>query len=103
MEGRHRSLWLDTTEPRPEYPPLDGDTHVDVAVVGATAAAEDAQRRQALAQLAIGVRKLGRVAFVERLRLVQLGMAQLRGVGANVRFGSKADVTAATGNVRFVP
>ena len=29
------SLWLDTTEPRAEYPPLDGDRHVDVAVVGA--------------------------------------------------------------------
>jgi glycine/D-amino acid oxidase-like deaminating enzyme/nitrite reductase/ring-hydroxylating ferredoxin subunit len=35
VEGRHRSLWLDTTEPRPEHPALDGDTHVDVAVVGA--------------------------------------------------------------------
>ena len=35
MDGRHVSLWLDTTEPRPEHPPLDGDTHVDVAVVGA--------------------------------------------------------------------
>ena len=35
MEGRDLSLWLDTTEPRPEYPPLDGDAHVDVAVVGA--------------------------------------------------------------------
>jgi glycine/D-amino acid oxidase-like deaminating enzyme/nitrite reductase/ring-hydroxylating ferredoxin subunit len=35
VEGRHRSLWLDTTEPRPEHPPLDGDVHVDVAVVGA--------------------------------------------------------------------
>jgi glycine/D-amino acid oxidase-like deaminating enzyme/nitrite reductase/ring-hydroxylating ferredoxin subunit len=34
VEGRHLSLWLDTTEPRPEHPPLDGDTHVDVAVVG---------------------------------------------------------------------
>ena len=32
---QHRSLWLDTAEPRPEYPPLDGDRHVDVAVVGA--------------------------------------------------------------------
>ena len=29
------SLWLDTTEPRAEYPPLDGDRRVDVAVVGA--------------------------------------------------------------------
>ena len=35
MEGRHASLWLDTTEPRPEHPPLDGDVHVDVAVIGA--------------------------------------------------------------------
>jgi glycine/D-amino acid oxidase-like deaminating enzyme/nitrite reductase/ring-hydroxylating ferredoxin subunit len=35
MEGRPRSLWLETTEPRTEHPPLDGDTHVDVAVVGA--------------------------------------------------------------------
>ena len=33
MEGRHRSLWLET--PGPERPPLEGDTHVDVAVVGA--------------------------------------------------------------------
>jgi glycine/D-amino acid oxidase-like deaminating enzyme/nitrite reductase/ring-hydroxylating ferredoxin subunit len=29
------SLWFDTTEPRREHPPLDGDRHVDVAVVGA--------------------------------------------------------------------
>ena len=29
------SLWLDTTGPRAEYPPLDGDRRVDVAVVGA--------------------------------------------------------------------
>ena len=35
MEGEHRSLWLDTTEPRAEHPPLDCDVHVDVAVVGA--------------------------------------------------------------------
>jgi glycine/D-amino acid oxidase-like deaminating enzyme/nitrite reductase/ring-hydroxylating ferredoxin subunit len=35
MEGRHRSLWLETTEPRPEHPPLDGDARFDVAVVGA--------------------------------------------------------------------
>ena len=33
--GKHRSLWLDTTEPPPEHPPLDGDRRVDVAVVGA--------------------------------------------------------------------
>ena len=33
MEGRRRSLWLET--PGPERPPLEGDTHVDVAVVGA--------------------------------------------------------------------
>ncbi len=31
----HRSLWLATTEPRPEHPPLDGERRVDVAVVGA--------------------------------------------------------------------
>jgi glycine/D-amino acid oxidase-like deaminating enzyme/nitrite reductase/ring-hydroxylating ferredoxin subunit len=31
----HRSLWLDTTEPRAERPPLDGERRVDVAVVGA--------------------------------------------------------------------
>jgi glycine/D-amino acid oxidase-like deaminating enzyme/nitrite reductase/ring-hydroxylating ferredoxin subunit len=30
-----RSLWFDTTEPRDERPPLDGDRRVDVAVVGA--------------------------------------------------------------------
>jgi glycine/D-amino acid oxidase-like deaminating enzyme/nitrite reductase/ring-hydroxylating ferredoxin subunit len=32
---RHRSLWLDTGEPRPEHPPLDGERRVDVAVIGA--------------------------------------------------------------------
>jgi glycine/D-amino acid oxidase-like deaminating enzyme/nitrite reductase/ring-hydroxylating ferredoxin subunit len=31
----HRSLWLDTAGPEPEYPPLDGERRVDVAVVGA--------------------------------------------------------------------
>jgi glycine/D-amino acid oxidase-like deaminating enzyme/nitrite reductase/ring-hydroxylating ferredoxin subunit len=31
----HRSLWLDTTEPRTEHPPLDGEQRVEVAVVGA--------------------------------------------------------------------
>jgi glycine/D-amino acid oxidase-like deaminating enzyme/nitrite reductase/ring-hydroxylating ferredoxin subunit len=35
MEGKHRSLWLDTSEPPTTHPPLDGDRHVDVAVVGA--------------------------------------------------------------------
>jgi glycine/D-amino acid oxidase-like deaminating enzyme/nitrite reductase/ring-hydroxylating ferredoxin subunit len=31
----HRSLWLDTSGPAPEYPRLDGERRVDVAVVGA--------------------------------------------------------------------
>ena len=31
----HRSLWLETTEPRTEHPPLDGEQRVEVAVVGA--------------------------------------------------------------------
>lgn len=35
MEGKHLSLWLDTSEPLTTYAPLDGDVHVDVAVVGA--------------------------------------------------------------------
>ena len=33
--GKHASLWLDTSERAAEYPPLDGELRVDVAVVGA--------------------------------------------------------------------
>jgi glycine/D-amino acid oxidase-like deaminating enzyme/nitrite reductase/ring-hydroxylating ferredoxin subunit len=35
MEGRHVSLWLDTSGPPAAYPPLGGDRRFDVAVVGA--------------------------------------------------------------------
>ena len=34
-EGKHMSLWFDTSEPPVAYPPLDGDHRADVAVVGA--------------------------------------------------------------------
>jgi glycine/D-amino acid oxidase-like deaminating enzyme/nitrite reductase/ring-hydroxylating ferredoxin subunit len=33
--AEHRSLWLDTSGPQPEHPPLGGDHHADVAVIGA--------------------------------------------------------------------
>jgi hypothetical protein len=33
LAGRHGSIWMDTSE-RTDYDPLDGDRHVDVAVVG---------------------------------------------------------------------
>src|SRR5215218_3631031 len=53
----------------------------DVAVVGAAAAAEDAKARQALRKLAVLAAELLRVAIVELLRLVELGMAHSRGIG----------------------
>jgi hypothetical protein len=54
-----------------------------VAVVGAAAAAEDAQAGQSLRELAVGRGQLCWVTLVERLRFVELGVAQLRGIGAD--------------------
>ncbi len=55
---------------------------VDVAVVGAAAAAIDPQMRQAFGQSAVKRAELGRVAVVQCLGGVQLGMAEAGGVGA---------------------
>jgi hypothetical protein len=55
----------------------------EMAKVGAAAAAEDREVRNGVAQLGVPRTKLFRVAGVQRLRLVQLGVGQSGGVGSD--------------------
>ncbi len=54
---------------------------LDVAVVGPAAAAEDVESGECPAQFQVLVAELDRVALVQRLALVKLGVALGRGVG----------------------
>src|SRR3546814_9146708 len=74
-----RSTRTDTLFPYTTLFRADG---LDVAVVGAAAAAQDVDLGQATAQRAILLPEFGGIAVVERLRCVELRMAELRGVGA---------------------
>src|SRR3546814_16785699 len=74
-----RSTRTDTLFPYTTLFRADG---LDVAVVGAAAAAQDVDLGQATAQRAILLPEFGGIAVVERLRCVEPRMAEPRGVGA---------------------